>query len=218
MIAEGPAAKRPPHMAFAPCCVEPALPSLSRLSFKIAIPALASVLLLTGGCDRQSGGNSQPSQGGSGGIAPAGDLTGKVDRSHAGAQMPALAFRDPAGKELQLASLKGRPLLVNLWATWCAPCVAELPTLDALAGGTGAPKVLTVSEDIGEPGKVAEFLKGKGLARLEPWLDPENAATVQYQINTLPVTIFYGADGHEKWRIAGGHDWNSAATAKLLAE
>ncbi|MDE2403817.1 MAG: TlpA family protein disulfide reductase [Sphingomonadales bacterium] len=212
MIADGPAAKRPPHMAFAPCCAEPALPELSPVSLKFASLALGSLLLLAGGCDRQSDRQAQPPAG----VEASGEAGGKVDRSHAGAALPDLVVRDPAGRELRLAGLKG-PLLVNLWATWCAPCVTELPTLNALAG-QGKVRVLTVSEDLGEPAKVAEFLKARRLDRLEPWLDPNNDATVKYQAQSLPVTIFYGADGREKWRITGGHDWTGKDMQARLAE
>src|SRR6476661_5696010 len=64
--------------------------------------------------------------------AEAGPVKG-VDRSHKGQPAPAIAFNDPDGGEISLADFKGTPVLVNLWATWCAPCVKELPTLNALA-------------------------------------------------------------------------------------
>ena len=66
--------------------------------------------------------------------------------------MPDFQLKDPAGKELNLASLKGKPLLINLWATWCAPCVAELPQLDKLAGDHPGLKVLTVNQDMDKLG------------------------------------------------------------------
>jgi thiol-disulfide isomerase/thioredoxin len=66
--------------------------------------------------------------------------------------LPDFLLTDPAGKELRLTDLKGKPLLINLWATWCAPCVAELPALDKLAGTLdGKVKVLSVNQDSGEP-------------------------------------------------------------------
>jgi len=209
MIADGPAAKRPPHMAFAPPDVEFAV-ALSSL-VKVAVPALALALL--SGCDRESGREAQPSA-----QADAGATAGRVDRSHAGEPLPDLAFKDAGGRTLTLQSLKGTPLLVNLWATWCAPCVAELPTLNALAAReAGRLRVVTVSEDLGGAEAVAAFLKAKGLDRLEGWLDPENEATVRYGVSTLPVTIHYDAQGREVWRIAGGHDWGTEETAALLA-
>jgi thiol-disulfide isomerase/thioredoxin len=144
-------------------------------------------------------------------------LSGAIDRSHKGSQMPAFAFTDPAGKALQLTSLKGKPLLINLWATWCAPCVAELPMLDRLAGSRKT-KVLTVSQDMAQPEKIAAFLTSRGLKNLEPWLDPENQLNFHYNTGVLPTTVYYDAAGREVWRYVGGHDWSSAETEKMLAE
>src|SRR4051812_48263939 len=62
---------------------------------------------------------------------------GKIDRSHAGSPAPAAAFTDPDGEPASLADFRGKPLLLNLWATWCGPCVEEMPTLDALAARSG---------------------------------------------------------------------------------
>lgn len=176
--------------------------------------------LIVGGCDRQSGGEAQPQASSSAPAAApgsAGELTGVVDRTHRGALLPDFTLSDPAGKQLRLADLKGKPVLINLWATWCAPCVAELPMLDALAK-SGAVRVVTVSQDMGEPDKVAGFLTERGATALEPWLDPRNDLSFHYGTGTLPTTIYYDAQGREIWRFIGGHDWSSAETRTMLAE
>lgn len=183
---------------------------LSR-SLKLAVLGLA---LISGGCDRESRETAQPqpSEG-----APARPKA--FDRSHKGSRLPDFTLKDAQGNTMQLADFKGKPLLLNLWATWCAPCVVELPTLDKLAASGGDRlHVLTVSQDMGEPEKVAAFLKDRGITRLQPWLDPENDLSFHYATGILPTTILYDAQGREVWRFVGEHDWNAPETAARLAE
>ena len=145
-------------------------------------------------------------------------MAGGVDRSHKGSALPDFQLKDPAGKELNLASLKGKPLLINLWATWCAPCVAELPQLDAIAASHPELKVLTVNQDTEKLEKVAPFLMAHGASHLEPWLNPDNSLTFQFGTENLPATVLYDTAGREVWRTVGGRDWTSTDTAALLAE
>jgi thiol-disulfide isomerase/thioredoxin len=199
MIAAGPALNRPPHIA-----LELAL----LLSRSLTLTALAFTLLIAA-CDRQSGQQAQ-------GEPAAKAAAGEIDRSRKGSELPDFTFKDTAGREAQLRSFKGKPLLINLWATWCAPCVAELPALDRLAA-RGAVKVLTVSQDMGQPEKVAAFLGQRGVTRLEAWLDPENELGLHYQA-VLPTSILYDATGREVWRVYGPREWDDAETRALLAE
>lgn len=142
---------------------------------------------------------------------------GAIDRSRKGSRLPDFTLASPDGKKLRLVEQTGKPLLVNLWATWCGPCVAELPQLDALAK-EGKVRVITVSQDMGEPQKVAAFLHDRGVTRLEPWLDPNNDLSFHYQTGTLPTTILYNSQGREVWRYVGGHDWSGSETRAMLAE
>ncbi len=180
-------------------------------SFKSLVLACA---LFAGGCDRQSEAPSQP-EAEAGARAPA----SKLDRSQAGKSLPEVAVRDPDGEELALDSLKGRPVLVNLWATWCAPCVKELPTLNALANRADVGvQVVTVSQDMGEPAAVQRFLDARGLSQLPSWIDSEGALPVHYGVQTLPMTVLYDAKGKEVWRYFGDRDWTGKESLMLLSE
>src|SRR5688500_11214511 len=92
--------------------------------------AAALTTLLTGGCDRQKAPQSQANEA----VEVAQPGGPGLDRSQAGKPAPDLAFKDPDGEDTSLPEIAaGKPLLVNLWATWCAPCIKELPTLIALS-------------------------------------------------------------------------------------
>jgi thiol-disulfide isomerase/thioredoxin len=145
--------------------------------------------------------------------------TGRLDRSFAGRAAPAAAFEDPDGEPASLAEFAGRPLLLNLWATWCAPCVAEMPTLDSLATREADRlKVLTVSQDLDGREKVEQFFRKRGYRRLETYLDPQMALMAELKVNTLPTTILYDSSGREVWRVTGVEDWESGRAATLIRE
>ncbi|WP_294248078.1 TlpA disulfide reductase family protein [uncultured Sphingomonas sp.] len=184
--------------------------------------------LMVAGCDKQSPAPEQAANTSSGevssGEVTSGEATGSqapkpagaVDRSHKGEAAPALAFTTLDGKPATLADFRGKPVLVNLWATWCGPCVAEMPTLAAQAERSkGKIAVIAVAQD--DAAKVKPFLAGKKLDALPIYLDPKLGLSVHYKAN-LPTTILYGANGKEIWRVTGGFEWIGAQADQLLAE
>jgi len=108
-------------------------------------------------------------------------------------------------------------LLVNLWATWCAPCVAEMPTLDALAQTQkGRLQVIVVSQDMTGRKDVDPFFAKYKFKMLQPYLDKDNALPLALKSQTLPVTIFYDSNGKERWRVSGGMDWTGQGASQLV--
>ena len=144
-----------------------------------------------------------------------------VDRSHRGTAAPDVAFHDPDGAEISLADFDGVPVVVNLWATWCAPCVKELPTLNALSkqhATDGALGVIAVSQDMGSQNSVRAFLEQLKVDDLGAYHDPKMALSGALGAEVLPTTILYDRKGREVWRYVGDLDWTSAEASSLLAE
>ncbi|WP_375397543.1 TlpA family protein disulfide reductase [uncultured Sphingomonas sp.] len=196
-----------------------------------AIVFLLAATAAIGGCDRRSPPNGQATDtvanvaadaettpdevvGPPGAAAAA---TGKVDRGHQGEAAPKVAFTAPDGKTVTLASFAGRPVLLNLWATWCGPCVAEMPTLDILAG-EGNVTIVALSQDLDGAKAVAPFVAREKLKALRPYLDPALKMSAALGNPNLPTTILYDAKGREMWRVAGGLDWTGMPARTLLAE
>ena len=179
---------------------------IARLLAPLALLALAS-------CQQQAPGNEP-------GEAVEAPAKG-VDRSQAGKPAPDVVFADPDGGEISLADFRGVPVLVNLWATWCAPCVKELPTLDALSkrhAVDGALGVLAVSQDVGPQASVSAFLEELKIEDLGAFHDPKMGLSGALGVQVMPTTILYDASGREVWRYVGDLDWNGPEAARLLAE
>jgi thiol-disulfide isomerase/thioredoxin len=145
-------------------------------------------------------------------------VAGRLDRSRAGTPAPSTTFEDPAGEPASLQDFRGKPVLLNLWATWCAPCVAEMPTLDALAASRDDIEVLAVSQDMAGAAKVDAFFAERKFRMLEPYLDPALTLMTGLKVDTLPTTILYDAQGREVWRMTGIEDWQGSRAAALIAE
>lgn len=141
-----------------------------------------------------------------------------VDRSHKGNAAPTQSFKDAAGKDVTLAAFKGRPLLVNLWASWCAPCVKELPTLDRLARSGQGPQIVAISQDNGPHASVVAFLKTNKVTLLAPYQDAQMSVSGALGAQVLPTSILYDSNGRELWRYVGDLDWTGAEASRLLAE
>ena len=179
----------------------------------LCVPLLAA----TAGCHRQAA--PAPQARDPVGAEAQGVPAGTVDTAQKGKAPPTTPVLDDADAPAKLSDLKGKPLLVNLWATWCVPCVKELPTLDALAQNqAGKLTVVAVSEDMEGRRVVAPFMAKHGFKTLKPWLDTSNALLLQLKESALPVTILYGADGKELWRVHGDLDWTGARAKALLAQ
>ena len=188
--------------------------------------ALLPVLILgIAGCDtaKQPGEQANAAVADESAAAPqnaadAVERIGQIDRSHKGEAAPTLAFTAPDGTKTTLAAFKGKPLLLNLWATWCAPCVREMPALDRLAQREGERlQVLTVSQDLEGAAKVTPYFQKAGFKALQPYLDPDVGLSVHYGVN-LPTTVLYDAQGREVWRVAGDMDWDGETAKEWLAE
>jgi thiol-disulfide isomerase/thioredoxin len=137
-------------------------------------------------------------------------------------RIPALAFRDADGGERTLADWRGRTVLLNLWATWCAPCKKEMPALDALQAKLGGPEfeVVAVNIDTRALDKPKAWLKEVGVDRLAYYAD--SSAKIFQDLKTIgrafgmPTTVLIDPNGCEIGHLAGPAEWASEDAIKLI--
>ncbi|MBK1697083.1 TlpA family protein disulfide reductase [Rhodovibrio salinarum] len=132
---------------------------------------------------------------------------------------PEVTFKTRDGETVRLADFKGQVVLLNFWATWCAPCVEEMPTLDGLQHALGgeAFQVLAVSQERGGLSTVEPFLREElNLRDLDIYLDSDGALAQAFGLRGLPTTYLLNARGQVVGGLEGAADWNSDAARALM--
>jgi thiol-disulfide isomerase/thioredoxin len=125
--------------------------------------------------------------------------------------VPEIVFFDGTGREVSLADFRGEVVVLNLWATWCAPCRREMPSLDRLHarfGGNGL-EVIALSLDRGDVAKVRDFYDELAISSLAVYHDPDGRAGRELGAPGLPTTILIDRDGREAGRLLGPAEWDS---------
>ncbi|MBL8698971.1 MAG: TlpA family protein disulfide reductase [Alphaproteobacteria bacterium] len=132
----------------------------------------------------------------------------------------ALAFTAGDGTTRELALLRGRVVLVNLWATWCAPCIKEMPALDRLQAKLGGPDFEVVAIALDRQGErvVRPFFENLALKRLALNLDPSNAASRVFKASGLPVSVVLDREGRELGRVLGAAEWDAPEFESVLRD
>lgn len=136
-----------------------------------------------------------------------------------GEALPALRFLDMQGNETGLDAFRGKVVVLNLWATWCAPCREEMPSLRELAARLDPEKavVLALSVDRAGQDRVQRFIDEIGGAgAMQVYRDPKAAAARSLKVPGLPATILVDAGGNEAGRLLGIADWNSPAAVEAV--
>ena len=133
-------------------------------------------------------------------------------------QMGGYAFQDVEGNTVRLADFKGRPVILNIWAKWCAPCLAEMPKLNQLQADAapGTLAVVAVAVDEPDPTKVRDFLANRRWDALKPYLDPKNVFAKALDIKAIPVSLLIDKNGFALVRVDAPVDWYSDEAIRLL--
>ena len=131
---------------------------------------------------------------------------------------PKLEFRAKDGKALKFSDFAGKIVLVNFWATWCGPCIREMPSLLRLQKSRGGDDftVIALSQDLRGWPIVAPFLKKNELGDLPIYVDPKTAISRGMQIKGLPTSVLLDRQGRELGRLAGHAEWDSPEALALI--
>lgn len=126
-------------------------------------------------------------------------------------EAPELVFADADGKDRKLSDFRGKLVLLNLWATWCAPCVKEMPSLERLQAKRGGDRflVLALSQDRGGLFQVRQFYEAQGLDGLDIFVDKTMASARALKAGALPTTLLIDPEGREIGRLVGAAEWDA---------
>lgn len=131
---------------------------------------------------------------------------------------PNEGFEDALGGKVHLADFKGQVVVVNFWASWCGPCVAEMPTLDALQADLGPAGLTVVAISLDRDGvkKAAPFFRKTGVKNLKLYTDRMSDLFQELQGSALPTTYLLNRDGQVVEVYIGATDWNADSVKEVL--
>jgi len=130
---------------------------------------------------------------------------------------PAVSFVDLAGNPASLSEFNGKVVLVNLWATWCEPCLREMPSLERLQSRLGDKiVVVAISEDRGGSKTVEPFVGKLGLKSVKIYLDPKSAVERAFKVQGLPTSFLIDREGRVLGRVEGAAEWDKPKLLGIL--
>jgi thiol-disulfide isomerase/thioredoxin len=131
---------------------------------------------------------------------------------------PNAKWTDADGKPVTLADFDGKVTLVNFWASWCPPCIRELPSIDRLQASMGSDKFTVVGISIDRGGKpvARRLMRRLKLKNLDLYLDRTSDAARALGLRNMPTTFLYDQKGREVGRLAGAAEWDTADAKRLL--
>ncbi len=138
----------------------------------------------------------------------------------AGEKAAPFKLTDLQGDSVSMASLRGKVVFLNIWATWCAPCREEMPSMEKLyeqLRGNKGFVMLAVSQDSGSRDEVAAYVKKHGY-KFDVLLDPQNAVAEAYKVSGVPETFIIDRQGRIVAHHSGAFDWSQKAIADALEE
>ena len=181
-----------------------------------AAVGFAAVYVIMGGPDStaQKGAGAENTASRDTAAAPSAAATGKMAafvRKKTAEPLPDITFNDASGKTLTLADFKGKVILLNLWATWCAPCREEMPALDRLQKDLGSDAFEVVALSLDRKGAEAsqKFLSETKANNLKLYIDASAKQGTALKIVGMPTTILIDKEGRELGRLAGPAEWDS---------
>ena len=149
--------------------------------------------------------------------ARAGDMR-KLTLSANPPDLSSAALEDEAGNPRSIAEWRGKPVLINFWATWCAPCREEMPSLERLQKKMADTpfEVVTVATGRSDARGVDKFLNEIGVTELPRLRDPKMQMARDMGVLGLPVSVLVDADGREVARLIGDADWDTPEAAAII--
>ena len=129
-----------------------------------------------------------------------------------------IAFSDSKGQIIELSKLKGKLIILNFWATWCAPCKKEMPSLDKLSIKYSDILIFPINLEKPNPKKSKEFFDNLKIKNLSIYFDPDFKLTKQFQLRGIPTTILINKEGKEFARIIGEIDFNDKKFVEWLRQ
>lgn len=146
------------------------------------------------------------------------DLATALKRAQAPKPAPDIVFVDAKGARHHLSEFRGRGVVINLWATWCAPCVAEMPSLAALAKAVNPDEivVLPLSSDQGGAAAVTAFFRMHDITGLPVLLDPEGDAERAFNVPGIPTSEIIDKAGMVQAQMEGSANWSTPAAVALV--